>query len=143
MRASKQARPNRILSRAPDFLKIQQPSSKSDFAWRSEACALAPSGRMYIRSSGVEHQGGLDPFRHAEQAQIFAVGPDDLDAERQAVSAEAYGQRQRGHAEQGPRRAILGVAGVVEACRRFAKCRQGKDSGKTGKIIGEPRPQTS
>src|SRR5207237_70620 len=40
--------------------------------WRG--CHGQASSRMHVGNSGVERQRGLDPLRHPQQAQIFAVG---------------------------------------------------------------------
>jgi hypothetical protein len=73
---------------------------------------------------------------------VLPVAPDDLHAERKAVVAKTRRQRHRGRAEQGPGRAIFGVAGVTEAFRGFAERRQGQDRVETGKVGGARRDRS-
>src|ERR1700694_5286400 len=65
------------------------------------------------RDTGIEVQCTLDPFRDAEQAVVFPIRADDLQAERKAVLAESNRKRHGGHADKSPRRAIFGVTGIA------------------------------
>src|SRR6516162_3039381 len=80
-----------------------------------------------LRKTRIKLQGALRPFRGAKQVKVLSVSADELDAERQAMFAETRGQRYRGRAEQGPWRAIFGVAGGAETFRGFAERRHGQD----------------
>src|ERR1700751_2804884 len=75
----------------------------------------------------IESERAFDPFRYSLQTEVLPIGTDDLNAQGQAVFAETRRQRERGRAEQGPWRAIFGVAGRAETFRGFAERRNGQD----------------
>ena len=62
---------------------------------------------------------------------------DDLNAERQANSAESGRKRRGWYAEKRPGRAIFGVASVVKPARRLAEGRQGENCVIAADLGGE------
>src|SRR5438105_198349 len=74
----------------------------------------ASSVRRDLGQAWIKAQSAFNPFGDAEHKEVLPVAADDLQAERKTASAESGRDRHGWDAEQGPRRAILGVAGIVQ-----------------------------